>query len=280
MEVMSHEPPGDHSRPPRTGRPHDPLEENLLQGSLVVSDPPFKNRPHMLRTSLATHGIAIALLILVPIFWPQDLPDIGNPIVSLIYDPPPPPPPPLPRGGALVEKAEQPKQTKPTDERPKDPSFTAEIEVPREMELSPEDLPSDWDVAGVLDGSDFGIEGGMDIGVEGGVLGGVPGGVIGGVIGGTGTGPVMDYDRPPRPIKMTQPVYPQEAFVKKIEGTVVVEIWIDIHGNVVQTRILQSIPLLDAAALATVKQWRFEPALKAGRPVMTAARAPVTFRIY
>jgi protein TonB len=90
----------------------------------------------------------------------------------------------------------------------------------------------------------------------------------------------MDYDRPPRPIKMTQPIYPQEAFVKKIEGTVVVEIWIDIHGNVVRTRILQSIPLLDDAAVATVKQWRFEPALKGGRPVMTAARAPVTFRIY
>jgi protein TonB len=234
----------------------------------------------MLRASLATHGIAIALLILVPVFWPEEPPDIGNPIVSLIYDPPPPPPPPLPKGRALVEKAEQPKQTKPNDEKPTDTSFTADIEIPQEMELSTEDLPSDWDVVGVADGSEFGVEGGMDIGVEGGVLGGVPGGVIGGVIGGTGTGPVMDYDRPPRPIKMTQPIYPQEAFVKKIEGTVVVEIWIDIHGNVVRTRILQSIPLLDDAAVATVKQWRFEPALKGGRPVMTAARAPVTFRIY
>jgi protein TonB len=280
METMTRESPGGGGGA-RPAKPYDPLEENLFRGSLVVSNPPFTNRPHMLRTSLVTHGLAIALLILVPVFWPEDPPDIGNPIISLIYDPPPPPPPPLPRGQG-VERAEQPKQTKPNDEkRPEDdPKFTAEIEIPEEMELTSEDLPSDWDVSGVLDGSEFGVEGGMDIGVEGGVLGGVPGGVIGGVVGGTGTGPVMDYDRPPRPIKMTQPIYPQEAFVKKIEGTVVVEIWIDIHGNVVRTRILQSIPQLDAAAIATVKQWRFEPALKAGRPVMTAARAPVTFRIY
>jgi len=274
---MSHEPQGE--APPPAGRPYDPLEADLLQGNLVVSAPRFGKGPHMLWTSLVTHGVVIALLVLVPILWPEEPPDIGNPIVSLIYDPPPPPPPPLPKGRALMEKAEKPKQTKPNDERPKD-DFTAQIEVPKEMELSPEDLPSDWDVAGALDGSDLGMEGGMDIGVEGGVLGGVPGGVIGGVVGGTGTGPVMDYDRPPRPIKLTSPVYPQEAFVKKIEGTVVVEIWIDIHGNVVRTRILQSIPLLDAAAIATVKEWRFEPALKGGRPVMTSAHAPVTFRIY
>ena len=67
----------------------------------------------------------------------------------------------------------------------------------------------------------------MEVGVEGGVVGGVPGGVIGGVIGGTGDGPVLDYDQPPRPIKITKPQYPQEAFVKKIEGTVTVEILID-----------------------------------------------------
>ena len=107
----------------------------------------------------------------------------------------------------------------------------------------------------------------MEEGVEGGVVGGVPGGVLGGVIGGTGDGPVMDYDQPPRPIKITRPQYPQEAFVKKIEGTVVVEILIDSHGRVVRARVIQSVPLLDAAALQTVYQWVFAPAVKHGRPV-------------
>jgi protein TonB len=112
------------------------------------------------------------------------------------------------------------------------------------------------------------------------VVGGVPGGVLGGVVGGTGDGPVLDYDQPPRPIKLTKPVYPQEAFVKKIEGVVEVDILIDANGRVVNARIKRSIPLLDAAALQCVREWIFSPAMKGGRPVATLAQAPVTFRIF
>jgi protein TonB len=120
----------------------------------------------------------------------------------------------------------------------------------------------------------------MEEGVEGGQVGGIPGGVLGGVIGGTGTGPVLDYDAPPRPIKITRPQYPQEAFIKKIEGTVIVEILIDATGRVVRARVIQSVPLLDAAAIKTVYQWVFQPAVKRGQPVATIAHAPVAFRIY
>jgi protein TonB len=122
----------------------------------------------------------------------------------------------------------------------------------------------------------------MEGGVEGGVVGGVPGGVLGGVIGGTGNVPVAvrDYDRPPRPIRITKPVYPQEAFIKKVEGTVVIEILIDAEGRVARARVVQSVPLLDDAALESVGAWRFSPAIKGGRPVASLAHAPITFRIY
>jgi protein TonB len=116
------------------------------------------------------------------------------------------------------------------------------------------------------------------------VPGGIPGGVVGGVIGGTGSGPVpdvhYDYDRPPAPIRLTKPVYPEDAFVKKVEGTVVLDILIDADGRVVRATVVRSIPLLDAAAIHTVRQWLFRPALRQGRPVATVARAPITFRIY
>jgi protein TonB len=125
-----------------------------------------------------------------------------------------------------------------------------------------------------------GVREGTGVGVEGGVVGGVPRGVPGGVLGGTGTGPVMDYDSAPRPIRITRPEYPAEAFARKIEGTVVVEILIDSQGRVVRARVIQSVPLLDAAALQTVYQWTFQPAVKHGRPVPTIAHAPVAFRIY
>jgi protein TonB len=122
----------------------------------------------------------------------------------------------------------------------------------------------------------------MPGGVEGGMVGGVPGGVIGGVIGGTGTGPVpvVDYDRPPRALRTPRPDYPPEAFVKKVEGTVMLEILIDATGRVAGVRVAQSIPLLDKAAVDVVRTWRFEPAVKHGRPVASLAFAPVTFRIY
>jgi protein TonB len=125
----------------------------------------------------------------------------------------------------------------------------------------------------------MGIAEGMEEGVEGGVVGGVPGGVLGGVIGGTGD-IALDYDQPPKPIKITRPQYPQEAFVKKIEGTVLLEILIDNSGRVRKARVLRSIPALDAAAIATVLQWQFAPAVKRGRPVATIAQAPVGFRIF
>ena len=55
---------------------------------------------------------------------------------------------------------------------------------------------------------------------------------------------------------------------------------LDASGRVVRARVLQSVPLLDAAALQTVYQWVFQPAVKHGRPVATIAQAPVAFRIY
>jgi protein TonB len=126
----------------------------------------------------------------------------------------------------------------------------------------------------------MGIPEGMEEGVEGGVVGGVPGGVIGGVIGGTGDGPVLDFDQPPRLIKQTKPVYPQDAFIKKIEGQVLVEALIDSTGHVTRTRVIQSVPALDAAAIQCVSQWVFTAAVKKGRAVPTLIHVPVTFRIF
>jgi protein TonB len=259
-------------------------EDTLLAGNLIASVP--KKRAGFRKiwgSSFALHTIAALLLVLVPVFTPPDLPD-RDVISVLLYDPPPPPPPPQPQGTRMKEEPVEPEPRKPVVEKPpEDPEFTAPIEQPTPTEvaeLRPEDAVSPDDQFGSETGSEFGVPEGMDVGVEGGVVGGIPGGVLGGVLGGTGTGPVMDYDAPPRPIKITRPQYPQEAFVKKVEGTVIVEILIDSTGRVVRARVIQSVPMLDAAALQTVYQWLFQPAVKRGRPVPTIAHAPVAFRIY
>jgi len=94
------------------------------------------------------------------------------------------------------------------------------------------------------------------------------------------SGSSSDDDKPPRPVKIVKPSYPQYAFDKKIEGTVEVQISIGASGKVTDACIAQSVPYLDHAALEAVYQWRFSPAIKNGSPVAAIARAPVMFRIY
>lgn len=256
-------------------------DESLFTG-LVVSNPQKARKGFGWWASVGGHVVGIALLILVPLLAPPPPPQTTDYIRALIFDPPPPPPPPLPKGSALAKKTEIVKpvspeaKTAPTPE----PKLVAQIEAPKDIpDIRPPDAIPESEQFGSETGSDAGSAEGMEGGVEGGQVGGVLGGVLGGVVGGTGS-VVFDYDQPPRPIRITKPQYPQEAFVKKIEGTVVVEILIDKNGNVVRARVIQSIPLLDKAAIATVKQWRFSPAIKDGRPVATVANAPVGFRIF
>jgi protein TonB len=247
--------------------------------ALVVSDPPKRKQGLWVPASVTGHVVIVVLLALVPLLWPTENPEIGDLRVQLIYNPPPAAAAPLPKGSSLVEKKAQPKQTTP-DPNARKPELTVPVEQPREQELLPEQREPESETAGSETGSDLGNELGMEGGVEGGVPGGVPGGVVGGCVGCTGDGPVLDYDQGPQIVRQTKPLYPQEAFVKKIEGVVEVEFLIDGQGDVVSARVIRSVPLLDAAAIATVKQWKFRPAMKGGRPVATIARAPVAFRIF
>jgi periplasmic protein TonB len=265
---------------PHAPRP-SPDEDDLFTASLVASNPRKLERTWFgTEVSLVVHVVTVASLILVPIFWPSESPEQRDMVRALLYDPPPPPPAPLPPGSNLAHKTETAKPVTPDPQVKVEPKFVAPVEQPQEKPLTPENKAPADEQFGSDTGDESGVADGMEGGVVGGQVGGVFGGTLGGVVGGTGTGPVMDYDQAPRPIKITRPQYPQEAFIKKIEGTVIVEILIDIQGRVVRARVIQSVPLLDAAAVQTVYQWVFSPAVKHGRPVPTLAHAPVAFRIY
>jgi protein TonB len=257
-------------------RPDAPLFRDL-----VASSPrPMRGRGPWV-VSLAAHLGLIAALLVVPVLWLEPPPTNRVDVLRvLIYDPPPPPPLPLPLGSGLIERARArgpepaPSPRTPRLEAPMPPVTLAAQPAPAE--------PGADEPGGSPEGSPAGVPEGMPGGVEGGMVGGVPGGVIGGVIGGTGTGPVpvLDYERPPRALRTPRPEYPPAAFVKKVEGTVLLEILIDDTGHVARVRVAQSIPLLDQAAVDVVRTWRFEPAMKHGRPVASLAWAPVRFQIY
>lgn len=84
---------------------------------------------------------------------------------------------------------------------------------------------------------------------------------------------------PPKPTTSPRPEYPQDAFNSRVQGTVLVEILVGEEGEVAHAEIRQSVPALDAAALACVRQWKFDPARVDGKPRATVAQLPVAFRI-
>lgn len=82
--------------------------------------------------------------------------------------------------------------------------------------------------------------------------------------------------REPRKIHDVAPVYPEIARAAHVEGLVILEATIDERGVVTGARVLRSQPLLDGAALAALKQWRYTPTLLNGIPVRVLMT--VTFR--
>jgi protein TonB len=229
--------------------------------------------------SMLVHALALSLLLLAPLWTTPTPPRLARDYVGvLLYDPPPPPPPPQSIGREDLRRRAT-SQVQP--QRPTPSVTTAPHATTLEPAATIEPEPA-LESAGSPTASAPGVTGGVDFGEPGGEVGGVPGGERGGIVSGTGTlpVPVMRVDRVPRLLRMVPPDYPPEAFTKKIEGVVSVEILVDADGKVARTQITHSVPLLDVAAVAAVRQWVFSPAIKDGRPVATLATAPVSFKIY
>lgn len=74
--------------------------------------------------------------------------------------------------------------------------------------------------------------------------------------------------------------YPDEARIRRQHGLVVVRIDIGADGMVTRVTLVQSsgVPVLDQSVLETVRRWRFDPAMRNGRPVPDAFLQRVTFR--
>jgi TonB family protein len=84
----------------------------------------------------------------------------------------------------------------------------------------------------------------------------------------------------PIPLYKVEPEYSEEARKAKFQGTVVLEIVIDERGYPTNFKILNPLGLgLDEKAVEAVRQWRFRPGMKNGKPVAVVARIDVTFRL-
>ena len=75
------------------------------------------------------------------------------------------------------------------------------------------------------------------------------------------------------------PVYPVDVLKHGVAGTVLLIVDVAEDGSVSAAKVDRSAgdDSLDAAALDAVKQWKFKPALKDGKPVVSQVRVPIMF---
>jgi TonB family protein len=92
--------------------------------------------------------------------------------------------------------------------------------------------------------------------------------------------PIPTVSDAKRPIRIVKPVYPDEARKAGIEGSVVLDIVVDEHGSVSSVESAKGPKELVPAAVAAVKQWRWEPFLLNGKPQAIRTKATVQFVLH
>ena len=83
----------------------------------------------------------------------------------------------------------------------------------------------------------------------------------------------------PRAVRRVMPAYPLEARRRHIEGSVLVHVVIDRHGDVISAEADSTYPFLGSAALQAARQWHFLPMMIAGHTADAEITLEFIFRI-
>jgi protein TonB len=157
-----------------------------------------------------------------------------------------------------------------------DQGLHAPTKIPKKIEMIKEEAapPPSMGVAGMS-----------------GMTGGSAGGVLGGVLGGVGPAPAVVRQPPVRtgPARIssgvmvgnllvkTQPVYPPIAKAAHVQGVVVLHAIISKQGTIQGLTVISGPPMLTAAAIDAVKQWKYKPYLLNGEPTEVDTTVQVNF---
>lgn len=165
---------------------------------------------------------------------------------------PPPPPPPEP------EQEEE----KPQDEPPPPPALSDEAPP---LDLAQLELALNPGMGGMDGAGDFAVK-----------IAAVGGG--GGDKGVDELFSLADLDQKPRPVFQQQPTL-SALLKKKLPANVVVIFTVDQQGRV-ENPVVQSAsdPAFEAPVMAAIKQWKFEPGKRGGKPVRFRMRQPFSFQ--
>jgi TonB family protein len=104
--------------------------------------------------------------------------------------------------------------------------------------------------------------------------------LLAGPLGAAGEEPirVAGSDVPaPKRTKSVSPVFPEAARTQGLRGIVIVEVVVGTDGSVESVDIVRSVPPFDEAAIAAVREWKYEPTKVDGKPVRVRLTVPITF---
>lgn len=208
------------------------------------------DRRRLTRFVIAAAALHLALLAVhLPDLGGEPLEPAAPPKVFVIqpvrFQPPPP---------AAQREIPKPKVKRIPipDPTPQDPEpIRVEHELPVEIDLPPADVL----FAGIPDGPPGPAR---------------PQGVL--EVGGEVSAPVK--------IHAPKPLYTEEARAARLQGVVIVRAIVDVDGSVRDIEVLKGLPLgLDERTVETVREWRFEPARRAGLPVPVFLNITVSFSV-
>jgi len=124
---------------------------------------------------------------------------------------------------------------------------------------------------GIGSGSGGGVGSGTGPGVGPGRGGGIGGGVfrVGGGV------------SAPKALDTPDPEYSEEARKAKYQGTCILWLIVDQNGRPRDVKVARALGMgLDEKAIEAVRNWKFEPAMKDGRPVAVQINVEVNFHLY
>lgn len=245
----------------------------LFSDSLLDSGTTERRRRGLATTiSFAFECVMIGVLLILPLMFTEALPTTQ--LLTFLIAPPPPPPPPPPAAAVPIVKLVQTNVLN-------NGQLRTPTRIPQKVVMIHEDAAPPPAPSG---------------GVIGGVPGGIPGGQLGGVIGGIISSgaksiAIPKVAEPVKRIRISQgvtqgmliskiePEYPKIALAAHVTGAVLLHAVISKEGTITELQLINGSPLLTAAAINAVKQWRYRPYLLNGEPVEVETYVTVTFQI-
>lgn len=85
----------------------------------------------------------------------------------------------------------------------------------------------------------------------------------------------------PRVVSQVEAEFSEEARKAKLSGNVLIDMYVDSRGNPTRVKVIRGLGMgLDEKAVEAVQQWKFQPAMKDGKPVTVELTIEVGFHIY